>query len=587
MSGRILPPLALVTAVVAGLASAADRPPIVTVARPLERDTADYDFVGRLDPSQETEVRAPVGGTVEKVAVHPGDEVKAGQVLVELDTGPLREALKRSEAVVKEHEAGLKRRQELLDRARNLARTVKKDELTKRADSRLPDLRTAMEKVLKLAEGETKNDPFELRQEGLRRLRDALDRQLRLARTRKKEGCDLLFEGNLLDLRRTIEATNRLPAAGGDAAKHKAFDEELRKLHGAIDDLLVVSRARSDKGIDVLAAEAELTARRLEGARADAEAARHEVEAANVTAPVAGYISRVGVKPPEGVVVGMPLPGVGARVGAAAVQPGDRVAAGTRAATLLCTIARIDTVRLSFDMDEGTLLRLQKLVRDGKANGGEVVGFPVRLSLGSHPVTTAGTFGLLASPLGQGPMLAASAFLPHVGKIEFIDSRVGPRGRPADVRPGDRLVHVRATFANPGGALTAEALAPKKLWRVDVRLTIGEPRHVLLVAPAAVTVDADGKPVVLVIRDKNVVESRPVTLGALHEGLQVIEDGLKPGDRVILGSERVKRRPDDPALTPDDFARDLRLLGVRPGIVVAPVEAPMPTRVKLQRRARD
>jgi multidrug efflux pump subunit AcrA (membrane-fusion protein) len=578
MSGRILPPFALVTDLAAGLATAADRPPIVAVARPLERDTADYDFVGRLDPSQETEVRAPVGGTVEKVAVRPGDEVKAGQVLVELDAGPLREALKRAEVVVKEYEAELKRRQELLDRGRNLARTVKKDELKMRADRRLPDLQTAMEKVQKLAEAEAKNDPFEVRREELGRLRGALDRQLRLARTRKKEGCDLLFEENLLDLRRTIEATYRLPAAGGNAAKLKAFDEALRKLHAAIDDLLVVSRARSDKGIDVLAAEAELTARRLAGARADAEAARNEVEAATVKAPMAGRISRVGVKPRDGVADGMRLAGVGALVGAAAVQPADRVVAGTRAATVLCTIVRTDTVRLSFDIDEGTMLRLQKLVRDGKVKGGELVGFPVRLSLGGHPVTSAGTLGLLASPLGQGPVLAASALRPHVGKIEFIDSRVGPK---------DRLVHVRAAFANAGGALTAEALAPKKLWPVHVRLTIGEPRRVLLVAGASVTTDSDGKQVVLVVNEKNVVESRPVTLGALHEGLQVIEDGLKPDDRVILGSERVKRRPDDQTLTADDFARDLRLLGVRPGIVVAPVQTRMPTGMNPQRRARD
>jgi RND family efflux transporter MFP subunit len=565
MSSRILSSFILVMVVIAGDGPAADRPPIVTVARPLECDIADYDFLGRLDPSAEMEVRAPVDGTIDKVAVRPGEAVKKGQLLLEIDARPLREVLQRAEAIVKQDESDLKRRQEFLERGRTLARTVKKDDLKKRADARLPDLQTAMEKNLKLAEAEAKNDPFELRQQGLRRLREALDRQLRLVRARKKEGCDLLFEGDLLDLRRTIEATYRLSMAGGDSAKHKAFDEELRKLHTTIDDLLVVSRASCDKGIDVLAAEVEVTSRHLEGARADAEAARHAVEAATVTVPTAGRVGRLNVK------------------------RGDRVIGGSRAATVLCTIVRTDTVRLSFDVDVETMLRLERMLRDGKTKDGELIGYPVRIGLGPHPASCVCAIGLLASPLGQGPWLTTVAHcsvktaleeggFPHKGQIDFIDNRI-------DVKR--RQVHVRASFPNAGPALAAEAGALKKLRPVRVRLAIGEPRHVLLVAAAAVTADADEKPIVLVVNDRNEVESRSVTLGPLHEGLQVIETGLKRGDQIILGSERVKRGPADQTLTRDDFARDLRLLGVRPGMVVAPVETRMPVGMKPERRARD
>ena len=55
-------------------------------------------------------------------------------------------------------------------------------------------------------------------------------------------------------------------------------------------------------------------------------------------------------------------------------------------------------------------------------------------------------------------------------------------------------------------------------------------------------------------RDNKVV-SRPVRLGALHNGLREITDGLKPGERVIVKG----------------------LQQVRPGITVEPNLVDMPT----------
>jgi membrane fusion protein, multidrug efflux system len=56
------------------------------------------------------------------------------------------------------------------------------------------------------------------------------------------------------------------------------------------------------------------------------------------------------------------------------------------------------------------------------------------------------------------------------------------------------------------------------------------------------------------VNDQNVVEFRPVKLGPLSDGLRVIREGVKPGERVITaGIQRA-----------------------RPGITVKPQEASAP-----------
>ena len=54
--------------------------------------------------------------------------------------------------------------------------------------------------------------------------------------------------------------------------------------------------------------------------------------------------------------------------------------------------------------------------------------------------------------------------------------------------------------------------------------------------------------------------SRPISLGALHDGLRVIEEGVQPGERVIVNG----------------------LLQVRPGITVEPKLVDMPVSLSRQ-----
>ena len=86
-------------------------------------------------------------------------------------------------------------------------------------------------------------------------------------------------------------------------------------------------------------------------------------------------------------------------------------------------------------------------------------------------------------------------------------------------------------------------------------MPIGQAHQALLVTDRAIDTD-QGQKVLYIVNEKNEVVSRPVRLGALHDGLREITDGLKPGERVIVNG----------------------LQQVRPGVTVEPklVDMPVP-----------
>jgi multidrug efflux pump subunit AcrA (membrane-fusion protein) len=86
-----------------------------------------------------------------------------------------------------------------------------------------------------------------------------------------------------------------------------------------------------------------------------------------------------------------------------------------------------------------------------------------------------------------------------------------------------------------------------------VRVPIGRRHRALLVSDRALDTD-HGQKVLYVVDETNQVVSRPVRLGALHDGLREIIDGLKPGERVIVNG----------------------LQQVRPGITVEPKLVELP-----------
>jgi RND family efflux transporter MFP subunit len=132
--------------------------------------------------------------------------------------------------------------------------------------------------------------------------------------------------------------------------------------------------------------------------------------------------------------------------------------------------------------------------------------------------------------------LANETGFPHEGRLNFVDNRVdGANG----------TVSARAVLANPNRLFTPGLFARVRLLGSDRRLTT-------LVQDQAIGTDQDRK-FVLVLKDDNTVEYRPIVTGRVIDGLRAVDSGLKPGERVVING----------------------LMRVRPGMKVAATNAAM------------
>jgi RND family efflux transporter MFP subunit len=77
-------------------------PPEVTVSKPIVQKVIDYfpQFHGRTEAVEEVEVRAQVSGYIVKICFTDGQEVKKGDLLVEIDPRPYQAALDKAQAEV-------------------------------------------------------------------------------------------------------------------------------------------------------------------------------------------------------------------------------------------------------------------------------------------------------------------------------------------------------------------------------------------------------------------------------------------------------------------------------------------------------
>jgi multidrug efflux system membrane fusion protein len=113
---------------------------------------------------------------------------------------------------------------------------------------------------------------------------------------------------------------------------------------------------------------------------------------------------------------------------------------------------------------------------------------------------------------------------PHAGKLDFIDNQVDPAAG---------TIRARAALANPDGRYTPGLFA-------RVRLVGGEDRDSVLIEDRAVGTDLSKK-FVLTLGADNRVEYRLIQLGPEIDGLRVVEQGLKPGEIVVVnGMQHVR-----------------------------------------------
>jgi RND family efflux transporter MFP subunit len=259
---------------------------------------------------------------------------------------------------------------------------------------------------------------------------------------------------------------------------------------------VVATRAVSQSDLEKSAAAREVDMANVAADKAVVASRQLDLEYTKVIAPVSGRVSRYVVT------VGN------------LIQSGDQ-----NGGTLLTTIVSVDPMYAYYDVDERTVQRISQLIREGKVKWAHKTEWPVSLGL------------------------ATEEGFPHQGTVNFVDNQVNPK---------TGTLRVRGVFPNKD-----ESLSPGFFARV--RVPVGPPHKALLVSDRAIDND-QGQKILYVVNAKNEVVSRPVRLGALHDGLRAIEGGLKPGERVIVNGLQL----------------------VRPGITVEPNLVDMPQRSEVR-----
>jgi RND family efflux transporter MFP subunit len=177
------------------------------------------------------------------------------------------------------------------------------------------------------------------------------------------------------------------------------------------------------------------------------------------------------------------------RVSGPILGQGNVVVADT---TLLATIVSTDHMLVAFDVDERTVLRLNRLRLESKIQGEAPVGLPVMVGL----------------PDEEG--------YPRRGEIDSIETRI-------DVATG--TAHWRAVISNPDGLLMPGLY-------VRVRLITSAPHKALLVPYQTVLTDG-GRASVFTVTSQGIVQKRPVRIGPLYNGMRSVE-GLQADEWVVI-----------------------------------------------------
>lgn len=265
-------------------------------------------------------------------------------------------------------------------------------------------------------------------------------------------------------------------------ASLKTSSAELERTEGLFKKGVVVQaeldrdigrKAQSDA--DILSADAALSQAKL------------DLEFTSIVAPISGMISKPNL------------------------TVGNLVSPATQSLT---SIVSVDPIYVYFDLDEPTMLQIQKNIRDGQLATREEAEYKIMMGLTND----------------QGH--------PHLGTLDFVDNRVDPN---------TGTIRVRGIFPNPKPDRGNRALLPGLFARV--RVPLGQPHKSLLVTERAIVRD-QGKTYVYVVGAENRVSRRSVRLGPLNAGLRVLKPaetddevgGIQAGEQVVIsGLQRVRQ----------------------------------------------
>jgi len=233
---------------------------------------------------------------------------------------------------------------------------------------------------------------------------------------------------------------------------------------------LLASHAISQEEADIRESNLHQAEASLKEADAAVDAARLDVEFTEVSAPISG------------------------RVGRKLVTEGNLITGGSGSqGTLLTTIVSLDPIYAYFEADEGSLLKYDRLAREGLRPSSRDQKNPVHVGL------------------------ADERGFPHEGAMDFVDNRVDR---------GTGTIVGRALLPNPDLSLIPGLFARLRL--------PGSGQYKATLLPDEAIASDQSQKFVFVVDGENKVQYRPVEIGPLVDGLRVIRKGVAAGDWVIV-----------------------------------------------------
>ena len=178
-------------------------------------------------------------------------------------------------------------------------------------------------------------------------------------------------------------------------------------------------------------------------------------------------------------------------VSAHLVSVGELV--GATSPTQLATIVQLDPIYVNFNVAEQDVLRVRAEARRRGLTSSDLTRLPIEVALQTE------------------------TGYPHKGKLDYIAPILNQ---------STGTLPVRGLLPNPDRVLLPG-------YFVRVRVPYDKQENALLVPDVSLGSDQSGR-YMLVVNGDDVVEQRKVQTGPLDGDLRVIEDGLKPDDKVVV-----------------------------------------------------
>ena len=302
-----------------------------------------------------------------------------------------------------------------------------------------------------------------------------------------KDGQEVKAGDTLVEIDPVIYSA-QLKQAEGEV---KDYQAELR-LH--IAELAMYSEllkkgSTSQNEYDQAVAKRDVSDAKLFTSKAQVDQAKQNLDWTKVTAPISGRVDRIFL------------------------TPGNVAVGGQSEGSVLTTLVSVDPMYAYLDVDEQSVLFYQKLIREKRAaHAAAGAGIPIKLQL------------------------MTEKDFPHDASLDFVSNQINP---------STGSLQIRATVPNPM-ADGVRVFSPG--FFVRARLPLGGPVDTILVPPEAVVTD-QGNKVVYVVGPDDKAKAVKVKLGPMVDGLQRIDAGVGPDDRVVIrGMIRVQ---DGVAVSPE------------------------------------